>query len=165
MITGNEMARIHGQVLREIRDEIYDQSLDGGELNDACKEALRLGVHKYVYESGYVGTVYWRRMESGGLADQRNWEVTTNRSPLGSAIEIEDKTPAGDNGMANPPPDPVFYLSDVIEAGANGARWRDPDWPGPRPYMEIGMQDECNRNGLVDTTLAQVVDDTDLSGV
>lgn len=78
---------------------------------------------------------------------------------------MEDRTPAGDSGMINPPPDPVHYLSDIIEMGANGPKWWDPDWPGPRPYMENGMQDECNRNGIVDTTLARVANNTDLSGV
>lgn len=80
MIAGNEMAQIQSRVLSEIRDEIYDQSLDGGDLNDACKEALRLGVHTYVYNV-YQGTVYGRRLESGGLADQNNWETTIIRIP------------------------------------------------------------------------------------
>lgn len=164
MIVGNEMAQIQGRMYRAIRDEIYNQSLDGGDLNNACKEALRLGVHTYVYNV-YQGTVYGRRKEGGGLADQNNWELTINRIPWGSTITIEDKTPAGDDGMINPPPDPVHYLSDIIEAGANGRRWHDPDWPGPRPYMENGMQDGCNRNGIIDNTLAQVVNNADLSSV
>lgn len=165
MIVGNEMQDIQSRAMREIRQTILRQSGEGGELNDACKEALRQGVHTHVYDV-YHGTVYTpRRMESGGLADEHNWLTTTLRSALGARIDIEDRTPAGDTGMNNPPPDPVFYLSDVIEAGANGSRWRDPDWPGPRPYMEIGMQEGCNNGGVVDSALAQVVNDADLSGV
>lgn len=164
MIVGNEMANIQGQVYRAIRDEIYDQSLDGGDLNWACKETLRVGTHYYVY-SVYSPTVYGRRYEGGGLADEHNWIVTTSRSHLGSAIEIEDRTPAGDSGMANPPPDPVFYLSDVIEAGANGPKWHDPDWPGPRPYMETAMLDGCKRGALIDYTLRGVANAVDLSGI
>ena len=161
MILGNEMQQIQARAMQQIRQEIVRQSADGGDLNDACKEALRLGVHNYVY-SGYDGTVYWRRAEGGGLADEHNWLTTSMRSPQGARIDVEDRTPAGDNGMANPPPDPVFYLSDVIEAGANGPKWKDPDWPGPRPYMEHGMQDGGNRNGIIDSTLANVVNGADL---
>ncbi len=161
MITGNEMRDIQTRAIREIRQEILNQSADGGDLNNACKEALREGVHTYVYDV-YTPTIYGRRLEGGGLADEKNWLTTTFRSTLGARIDVEDRTPAGDEGMVNPPPDPVFYLSDIIEAGANGPKWSDPDWPGPRPYMEIGMQDGCNNNGIIDSTLAQVVNDTDL---
>lgn len=164
MIVGNEMQNIQTRAIRQIRQVILRQSGEGGELNDACKEALRLAVHNHVY-NGYAGTVYTRRMEGGGLADEDNWLTTTLRSMLGARIDIEDRTPAGDNGMINPPPDPVFYLSDIIEAGANGRRWHDPDWPGPRPYMEIGVQEGCNDGGVVDNALAHVVNDADLSGV
>lgn len=84
---------------------------------------------------------------------------------MGAIIDIEDRTPAGDAGMINPPPDPVFYLSDIIEAGANGPKWKDPDWPGPRPYMEHAMLDGCKKGALIDYTLKSVVAHTDLSGV
>ena len=104
-------------------------------------------------------------MEGGGLADEDNWLTTTLRSATGARIDVEDRTPAGENGMANPPPDPVFYLSDVIEAGANGPKWHDPDWPGAREYMEPAMQDGCNSNGIIDSTLANVVNAADLSMV
>lgn len=72
-------------------------------------------------------------------------------------------TPAGDNGMANPPPDPVFYLSDIIEAGANGPKWHDPDWPGPRPYMEDSEQDGCNKNGVISDALEDLINNLNLS--
>lgn len=165
MIVGNEMQNIQSRALRAIRREIQNQSVGDGDLLWACKESLRVGTHYYVYNVGNAPTRYGRRYEGGGLADEDNWVITTLNTPRGAIIDIEDQTPAGDAGMINPPPDPVFYLSDIIEAGANGPKWKDPDWPGPRPYMEHAMQDGCHRGGLIDFTLNNVVANTDLSGV
>ena len=164
MITGNEMQDIQGKVMKAIRQEILKQSGEGGDLLWACKDALKVGTNYYVY-SVYSPTVYGRRYYSGGLADEENWITTTLRSATGARIDIEDRTPAGDSGMANPPPDPVFYLSDIIEAGANGPKWTDPDWPGPRPYMETAMLDGCKKGAVIDYTLKGVVEGAELSGI
>lgn len=162
MIAGNEMQIIQGNILRTVRQEILKQSGEGGDLNWACKDALKVGTHYYVYNVGNAPTIYGRRYENGGLADEDNWLTTTLRSTLGAMIDIEDRTPAGDSGMVNPPPDPVFYLSDIIESGANGPKWKDPDWPGPRPYMEHAMLDGCKKGAVIDYTLKSVVEGTDL---
>lgn len=156
MIAGNEMVTIHRAAMRQIMRGLARSCHDGGDVNDACKEALRLGVHTYVY-GVYAPSVYGRRLEGGGLADEHNWITTTIAHANSITIDVDDKTPAGDSGMINPPPDPVHYLSDIIESGANGRRWHDPDWPGPRPYMEHGMQDGCNNGGVIDRTIENVI--------
>lgn len=156
MITGGEMARIQAEAMRQVMRGLARSCHDGGDVNDACKEALRRGVHKFVYDV-YSPSVYGRRYEGGGLADENNWITTTIAHPNSVSIDLEDMTPAGDAGMINPPPDPVFYLSDIIESGANGRRWHDPDWPGPRPYMEESMQDGCNGGGVIDRAIENVI--------
>ena len=118
MITGNEMQALGNSIMQQIMREIKKSASEGGSINQACKDAItKKGVHKYVYDV-YKGTKYIpRRMSDGGLADDDNLYTTTIGSGNTVTVDIEDRTPAGDAGMMNPPPDPVFYLSDVIEAG------------------------------------------------
>lgn len=154
MITGNEMSGIGKSVMQQIMKEIKKSASDGGSVNKACKDAItQKGVYKYVYDV-YHGTKYIpRREHGGGLADNDNLYTTTTGSGNTVTVDVEDRTPAGDAGMANPPPDPVFYLSDVIEAGHEGARWQDPDWPGARPYMNESLDDGCASGGEITNAL------------
>ena len=153
MITGNEMRDLGTAAMREIMQALTRQCHDGGSVNRASRDAIvRRGVYRYVYNV-YSPTIYGRRYAGGGLADDDNLMTTTTSGRNSVAIDIEDRTPAGDAGMANPPPDPVFYLSDVIEAGHEGRRWVDPDWPGARPYMEPSLQDGCNPGGDIDNAI------------
>ena len=154
MITGNEMQALDKAIMQQIMKEIKKSASDGGSVNKACKDAItEKGVYKYVYEV-YQGTRYIpRREHSGGLADNDNLYTTTTGSGNTVIVDVEDRTPAGDAGMANPPPDPVFYLSDVIEAGHEGRRWEDPDWPGPRPYMDKSLDDGCASGGEITKAL------------
>lgn len=154
MITGNEMQTLEKAIMQQIMKEIKKSASEGGSVNKACKDAItEKGVYKYVY-NGYQGTKYTpRREHDGGLADNDNLYTTTTGSGNSVMVDIEDRTPAGDTGMINPPPDPVFYLSDVIEAGNEGARWQDPDWPGARPYMDKSLDDGCASGGEITKAL------------
>ena len=153
MITGNEMQTLEKAIMQQIMKEIKKSASDGGSVNKACKDAItKKGVFRYVYDV-YSPTVYGRRYSGGGLADNDNLFTTTTGSGDSVTVDIEDRTPAGDEGMINPPPDPVFYLSDVIEAGNEGARWQDPDWPGARPYMDKSLDDGCASGGEITKAL------------
>lgn len=154
MITGNEMRNMGNDIMRELMQTLRRQCHDGGSVNQACKDSItEVGIYTYVYNV-YQGTVYIpRREHGGGLADNNNLYTTTTGSGNTIVIDVEDRTPAGDTGMRNPPPDPVFYLSDVIEAGVEGAKWQDPDWPGARPYMEPSLQDGCSTGGRIDNAI------------
>lgn len=153
MITGNEMRNMGNDIMRELMHALGRQCHDGGSVNQACKDSItQIGVYRYVYNV-YQPTVYGRRYAGGGLADEDNLMTTTSAGRNSVTIDIEDRTPAGDSGMRNPPPDPVFYLSDVIEAGVEGAKWQDPDWPGARPYMEPSLQDGCSTGGRIDNAI------------
>ena len=154
MITGNEMRNLETSIMSAITEEIRDSAADGGSVNQACKDAIvKTGVHKYVYNVGNPPTVYIRRFEAGGLADEDNLYTTTSSGRNSVSIDIEDRTPEGSGGMINPPPDPVHYLSDIVESGANGPKWIDPDHPGPRVYMEPSLQDGCSSGGEIDNEL------------
>lgn len=157
MITGHELTDLHARIMDAAMRAILRSAGDGGATNRAARESItNRGVYTYVY-NGYTPTVYIRRYGSGGLADNDNLMTTTIATgPRAVTIDVEDRTPAGDGGMINPPPDPVFYLSDIIEDGANGPKWRDPDWPGARPYLDRSMQDECT-NGAIDGAAADAV--------
>ena len=156
MITGNEMRDLGNAAIREMMQALGRQCHDGGSVNRASRDAIiRRGVYRYVYNV-YTPTRYGRRYDAGGLADDDNLMTTTTVGRNSVSIDIEDRTPAGDDGMMNPPPDPVFYLSDVIEAGVEGAKWRDPDWPGARPYMEPSLQDGCNAGGDIDNAISAI---------
>lgn len=158
MITGTEMNTIMNAAVREIMRTVAQQSHDGGDINQACKDAITgEGVRRYVYNVGNPPTRYERRYEGGGLADEKNLLTTTTASNTHVTIDIEDRTPAGYRGMINPPPDPVFYLSDIIEGGYNGPKWKDPDWPGARPYLEESVTDGCKRGGLIDRTISDLL--------
>ena len=153
MITGNEMRNMGNDIMRELMQALGRQCHDGGSVNQACKDSItQVGVYRYVYNV-YQPTVYGRRYAGGGLADEDNLMTTTSTGRNSVTIDIEDRTPEGDSGMRNPPPDPVFYLSDVIEAGVEGAKWQDPDWPGARPYMEPSLQDGCSTGGRIDNAI------------
>lgn len=159
MINGDEMQRLQRGALREIMQAITRSSHDGGAVNRASRDAIvREGVYTYVYHVGNPPTVYGRRYAGGGLADDKNLITTTIGGGTTVTIDIEDKTPAGDAGMINPPPDPVFYLSDIVESGANGPKWRDPDHPGPRPYMEESLRDGCRNGGMIDDALNDLLE-------
>ena len=154
MITGNEMRNLQRAIMSEIVSEIRDSASDGGSVNQACKDAItKTGVYKYVYSKGNPPTRYIRRYDAGGLADDDNLFTTTSSGRNTVSIDIEDRTPAGDGGMVNPPPDPVHYLSDIVESGANGPKWIDPDHPGARVYMEPSLADGCSTGGEIDNEL------------
>ena len=163
MITGHEMQDIGTAIMKKVMKEIKKSASDGGSVNKACKDAItKKGVYKYVYNV-YSPTVYGRRYEGGGLADNDNLITTTTGSGSTVTVDIEDRTPAGDAGMINPPPDPVFYLSDVIEAGHEGRRWQDPDWPGPRPYMDESLDDGCAGGGEITKALEALIKNINLN--
>lgn len=163
MITGHEMQDIGTAIMKKVMKEIKKSASDGGSVNKACKDAItQKGVYKYVYNV-YSPTVYGRRYEGGGLADNDNLITTTTGSGSTVTVDIEDRTPAGDAGMINPPPDPVFYLSDVIEAGHEGRRWDDPDWPGPRPYMDESLDDGCAGGGEITKALEALIKNMNLN--
>ena len=156
MITGNEMADMGKEIMKQVMKELKKSASEGGSVNQACKDAItERGLERFVY--WYNPTRYIRRYDAGGLADQDNLLTTTIAGGDSVTIDIEDRTPAGDGGMVNPPPDPVFYLSDVIEDGHEGARWQDPDWPGPRPYMEKSLSWQCSASGLITIALRQML--------
>ena len=157
MITGHEMRDMQTGIMRELIQALTNQSRYGGSVNQASRDAITHdGVYRYVYNAANAPTVYGRRYDGGGLADDNNLFTTTTAGRDTVIIDIEDKTPAGSAGMINPPPDPVHYLSDVIESGHEGATWDDPDWPGPRPYMEPSLRDGCAQGGRIDHAISMV---------
>lgn len=163
MILGNEMQNIQIKVMQAIRQEIFKESGTNGDLETACKNAITMtGVYKYVYAIGSPD-LYNRRYNGGGLADPHNLFGSATQQPLGSIIEIEDKTPENGDGVVNA--DPLHYLSDLIESGGHGPRWPDSDWPGPRPYLEDSCNDGCMPGGEIDKAAKDVADATDLSGI
>ena len=154
MITGNEMADMGKEIMKQVMKELKKSASEGGSVNQACKDAItKKGVYTYVYGKANAPTRYIRRYDAGGIADDDNLLTTTTSSGNAVIVDVEDQTPAGDGGMINPPPDPVFYLSDVIEAGHEGARWQDPDWPGARPYMDESLDDGCMGGGEITKAL------------
>ena len=158
MITGNEMRNLERDIMNSITEEIRDSASDGGSVNRACRDAIvKTGVYTYVYHVGNLPTRYIRRYDEGGIADDDNLFTTTTSGRNTVSVDIEDRSPAGDGGMANPPPDPVHYLSDIVESGANGPKWIDPDHPGPRPYMENSLADGCANGGEIDRELGALL--------
>lgn len=163
MILGGEMTAIQKRIMEEVKKAIVKSSGDGGEINEACKDAITspLGVYYYVYFKGNPPDKYNRRYNSGGLADKDNLFTTTMKTTNGAQIDIEDQTPVNGDGVVDA--DPYFYLSDLIESGGHGPKWPDGDWPGARPYLENSADFGCKRGGYVEKATIDTVNKANLS--
>lgn len=157
MITGNETNGLYNITLHAIMNEVYHQSFDGGDINDAARDSINRnpngGVYEYVYDV-YTPSSYNRRYESGGLADDGNL-VTIGTTVFGNRVDVTFEDRTRENGDGKIIPDPAFYVSDIVESGHYGARWPSPlyytQWA--RPYLDPGLADECVPGGIIDQAI------------
>ena len=159
MITGNETNGLYAMTVQAIMNAIYNDCFDGGDINHSARDSINHypdgGVYEYVYDA-YTPTVYQRRYQSGGLADDANL-VTTGVTNGGNAVnlEFEERTrewPGGSNII----PDPAFYVSDLVEIGSYGDKWPYSDiwWTQQaRPYLDQSLADESTPGGTIDNAI------------
>ena len=87
----------------------------------------------------YFPEEYVRRLESGGLGDEQNYEVSVN----GNLITVSNETSGNANYSNSEGWDPG-YINDIIEKGV-GYHWSESKiygyQPYPRPFMEKGVDD------------------------
>lgn len=157
MITGNETNGLYALTLRAIINEVYHQSSDGGDINQAARDSINRypngGVYEYVYDV-YTPKVYHRRYENGGLADDGNL-VTVGTAATGNSVNITFEERTRENGDGVIIPDPAFYVSDIVESGHYGPKWPSLlyalQWA--RPYLDQSLVDESVNGGIIDQAI------------
>lgn len=115
------MANSLDDFMRLVKEAVYEAM--ELEVCYKAKEVVSKHVKKDVYSYKTKHPTN-RRMDSGGMSDEGNVNVTVKRNGKGCDMEVEDKA-TGRNGFSG--------LSEVTEYGTGG------NWNGivpPRPFIE-----------------------------
>lgn len=145
--------------VQAIMNAIYNDCHDSGDVNRAARDSINHypdgGVYEYVYEA-YDPTFYQRRYQGGGLADDSNLITTGVTNGMNAVnLEFEDRTrewPGGSTII----PDPAFYVSDLVELGTYGDKWKySKIWytQQPRAYLDQSLADGSVNGGIIDQAI------------
>lgn len=114
------------------------------ELERVLADAMVDSVWKYVYDA-YEPESYNRREDEGGLADSRNYAITSVTLDSGGRIKlIFENLTLGNDSLSH------TFLTDTIEEGIE-ANWnRTGEWSEARPFVaETAKQLRENPEGIL----------------
>lgn len=161
MITGREMNGLYASMMQEMVAALQNECENHGDINQAAKDSIYEenvgGVYVYMYDL-YDPVIYNRRYANQGLGDENNLETVSVTSTANSVtVLFNERTRENGSGVINP--DPAFYVSDIVESGTYGPKWRS--WLQEnqvgRPYLEYSLQDGTRTGAVIDRAIEDTV--------
>lgn len=151
------MDGLYSALMHGVTSALQRECADNGSINRAAKDSIYQpgsgGVYTYMYDL-YDPTVYERRYDAGGLGDERNLE-TVGVSSSGNSVTIHFEEKTRENGPPGFIPDPAFYVSDIVESGSYGPKWKSILYytQYARPYLEQSLTDGATGGNVIDRAI------------
>lgn len=155
------MNGLYASMMQEVVTALKNECENHGDINQAAKDSIYEdnigGVYTYMYNL-YNPRIYNRRYDNQGLGDENNLETVSVTSTANDVtVLFSEKTRENGSGVINP--DPAFYVSDIVETGTYGPKWRSwlQEYQVPRPYLEYSLQDGVRTGAVIDRAIESAV--------